>query len=359
MRLADIAHGRENNFKLVRLIAAFAVLVTHSFAIATGERQAEPLRSWLGMTIGDFAVDAFFVTSGFLVTASLARRRSTVEFIAARVLRVYPALVVMLLLTVFIVGPVATRLSVRDYLFNRHTFAYFAINATMIFDVRYVLPGVFESNAYRSAVNGSLWSMPWELRMYALLLGFWLLARSADGLRDRQRDRLILLACGASALAHFWIYYVTGASSDPVRLLFMFFVGASYYVLRRWIPISGPLAIGGAVALALSLFDRDTFFITYNVTLAYLLLWIAYVPAGVIRRFNALGDYSYGMYIYAFPVQQMTSFVSPGISVTNMILASGTITLVLAIASWHVIEARALALKDRFSLESTAIKRWD
>jgi peptidoglycan/LPS O-acetylase OafA/YrhL len=111
MRLIEAAQGKDNNFNLIRLIAALAVLVTHSFAIATGNPELEPLRGWLGMTIGDFAVDAFFITSGFLVTASLARRQSGLEFVCARVLRIYPALLVMVALTVFVVGPLLSRLS--------------------------------------------------------------------------------------------------------------------------------------------------------------------------------------------------------------------------------------------------------
>jgi peptidoglycan/LPS O-acetylase OafA/YrhL len=356
MRLADVAHGKDNNFKLLRLIAAFAVLITHSFAIATGERQSEPLRTWLGMTIGDFAVDAFFVTSGFLVTASLARRQSAAEFLAARVLRVYPALLVMLALTVFVVGPMVTRVPVSEYLSSRHTFAYFLINATMIFDVRYVLPGVFEDNVYRSAVNGSLWSMPWELRMYVLLLSVWLLAKRARSLGAKVWAQLTVAIWVAAAVAHAAIYFTTGAVSDPVRLLFMFFTGASYYVARRFIALSGPLAAAAMAALALSLMDRNAFFVTYNVTLGYLLLWLAYVPGGAIRTFNLVGDYSYGTYIYAFPVQQIVSLLLPGISATGMIAASGTFTLLLAVISWHLIEDRALSLKNKLTERSQQLR---
>ena len=99
MKLSDFTSGRDNNFNLIRIIAALAVLVTHSFALATGTSAAEPFQKTLGMTIGSIAVDIFFITSGFLVTGSLLTRKSFIDFIEfvwARVLRIFPALLVML-----------------------------------------------------------------------------------------------------------------------------------------------------------------------------------------------------------------------------------------------------------------------
>lgn len=86
MRLSNFTQGKDNNFNLIRMIAALAVLVTHSFALAIGTQDAEPFRQSLGMTMGAIAVDVFFVTSGFLVTASLLTRQNTIEFIWARAL---------------------------------------------------------------------------------------------------------------------------------------------------------------------------------------------------------------------------------------------------------------------------------
>src|SRR4051812_37415672 len=99
--LAELVRGRDNNFNVIRLMAAFAVLVTHSFGMTTG---SEPLRSSLGLTWGVIAVNVFFLTSGFLVTSSLLGRNSALDFIWARVLRIYPALWLMLALTVLGLG---------------------------------------------------------------------------------------------------------------------------------------------------------------------------------------------------------------------------------------------------------------
>ena len=349
MRLIEAAHGKDNNFNLMRLIAALAVLVTHSFAIATGDPKTEPLRGWLGMTLGDFAVDAFFITSGFLVTASLARRQSAIDFVCARALRVYPALLVMLGLTVLLLGTALSRLPAGEYLTHYGTFKYLAKCATLVFGIEYVLPGVFEGNPYKSAVNGSLWSMPWELRMYILLLLLWLMAKRFGGDRSAQWGRAVLVVFVAAAVAHVATHFLRPTTEHGLRLLFMFFTGAAYHVLRRHIVLSCRLVTAAIVALALALFRPEAFFVVYSVTIAYLLLWMAYAPTGFMRRFNLLGDYSYGTYIYAFPVQQLTAALIPGISVLTMILVSGAATLTLAIASWHLIESRSLDLKEQLS----------
>lgn len=147
MKLSYFTQGRDNNFNLIRFIASLSVLITHSFALALGTPGAEPFRKSLGMTIGEISVDVFFITSGFLVTASLLYRKNTIEFIWARFLRIFPALLVMLLLTVLVVGPVFTTLPLSNYLTHKDTFRYFAKCLTLFFGVEYTLPGVFNQNA--------------------------------------------------------------------------------------------------------------------------------------------------------------------------------------------------------------------
>lgn len=97
----------ENNFNLLRALAAFLVLFSHSYAL-TGSSSSEPLRMLLGMTFGSVAVDVFFVISGFLVCGSLLRRQSAIEFMKGRLLRIFPALLVMVGLTVLLLGPLVT-----------------------------------------------------------------------------------------------------------------------------------------------------------------------------------------------------------------------------------------------------------
>ena len=142
MRLSEYAVGRDNNFNLIRLVAALAVIVTHSVPVLGLPPDRGFSFDHLGLSLGDVAIDAFFVTSGFLVTGSLFNRGNLIAFLWARALRIYPALWVMLVLTVFGLAPALTSLTLPDYFAAPKTYEYFAKCSTLIGGVRWSLPGV-------------------------------------------------------------------------------------------------------------------------------------------------------------------------------------------------------------------------
>lgn len=109
------------------------------------------------------------------------------------------------------------------------------------------------------------------------------------------------------------------------------------------------------IVLVAAIGHRYVFFVVYTLFIAYLLFFLAYVPAGHIRKYNLLGDYSYGIYIYAFPVQQSVAALVPGVSVLNMILISFPVTVFLSALSWHLLERRALSLKGRLASDT---RKW-
>jgi peptidoglycan/LPS O-acetylase OafA/YrhL len=351
MKLSHYTQGRDNNFNLVRILAAFAVLVSHSYALTTGAGAGytEPLLEQIGMTLGSVAVDIFFVASGFLVCGSLLNRKSAVEFLWARVLRIYPALLVMVLLVVFGLGVYFTTLPLATYFSNVKTYAFLVKNSTLFAGILQKLPGVFAGNPFPNSVNGSLWSMPYEVRMYALLLVFWTAARLAKANRFRAFEYAVValaLATGVWKLTGFTVdQTMTSGTGQLVRLLFAFFSGAAFYVLKEHIELSRWVFLALLVALLASALDQRAFFVVYTLSLTYPLLYLAYVPAGWIRGYNRVGDYSYGVYIYAFPVQQSIAALIPGVSVLSMFLLSASITLTLAVLSWPLLERRALGLK--------------
>lgn len=346
MKLSICAQGRDNNFNFIRIVAALAVLVTHSFALAIGGENVEPFKKSLGMTMGDMAVDVFFITSGFLVTSSLLNRKSIVEFVLARALRIFPALWVMLILTVFVLGVGMTSLPVSAYLLNPKTYAYLAKCSTLFFGVVYNLPGVFYSNPYKNAVNGSLWSMPYEVHMYALLVLAWLALCITRKYRLKAfKLAIVSYAVYAGVCILFEHYSNPSSASLFMRLSFMFFSGAAFFVLKEYIVLSRPWFYFTVIALSLSVVYTYFFYVVYLLSIAYILLFLAYVPSGNIRKYNSLGDYSYGIYIYAFPVQQSVAALIPGVPVVGMILISGVISILLGVVSWHFLERRALGLK--------------
>lgn len=352
MRLSQVVQGRDNNFNLIRIAAALTVLVTHSFALSGGAAAGAPGRSRLGMSLGAIAVDVFFATSGFLVTASLMRRGSLRAFVRARVLRIYPANVVMVLLTVFGLGLVFTTRPWTDYLTSTTTLRYLERCATLFFGVSFRLPGVFAHNPYPDAVNGSLWTLPYELHMYALLAFVWFLctrfaSRSAH--KAFQYTLVAVTAVSAVLLVLNDLYNPAPRENGFLMLLCTFFSGATCFVMRERIVLSWSLFWPLAALLAASCIDKHLFFAVYLATLAYLVLVLAYLPGGAVRRYNRVGDYSYGTYIYAFPVQQSVAALVPGVSLAPMIALASGATLALAALSWHLIERPALELKEALS----------
>jgi peptidoglycan/LPS O-acetylase OafA/YrhL len=345
-KLPDLAVGRDNNFNLIRLTAALAVLIAHCIPLATGREANFRLGHYLGISLGTVAVDIFFITSGFLVTGSLLTNRNTIKFISARILRIYPALLVMLLLTTTILGTYFTHLQWADYLTSKETASYILKNSTLFTGVSLTLPGVFETNPHKGAVNGSLWTMPYEVWMYGALIFIWLAPRVIPRFRLRMFKAAIIALATSSLAAYIAMEPYGHSYYQPVRLFSMFFVGASYCVLRDRLRLTPAIFWLAVSALTISTLDKHVFHITYGLTLAYLLIYAAYVPAGRIRSFNQMGDYSYGIYIYAFPVQQSVAALLPGISIEGMLLTSLSATVALASLSWHLVEKPALAMKS-------------
>jgi len=363
MKLSNFTQGRDNNFNLIRIIAALAVLITHSFALSMGSGEEEPFRKSLDMTMGSVAVDVFFVTSGFLVTSSLFTRQSTIEFVWARVLRIYPALLIMLFLTVFGLGVFFTTLPLTTYLTDANTYFYLIKCATLISGIAFDLPGVFEGNPFKNQVNASLWTMPYEVRMYAFLAITWISLRYIK--RDRLKTFELIIISSAIVAGIFIIARDFLPSFFPqkghfAQLFFMFFSGASFYVLKEYITLSRSTFWIFVIALLMTaIADKHAFFLVYTLTIAYILFYVAYVPSGRIRKYNLVGDYSYGVYIYAFPIQQSVAALIPGVSVLTMIFISAIATLFFAAVSWHLIERRALNLKGLYVGHTRRIFRFE
>lgn len=343
--LGQVAHGRDNNFNLLRMLAAMAVLVSHSFPLVHGLGTPEPLNR-VGYSLGGVAVDVFFVTSGFLVTASLLRLERLPAFFRARALRIFPALLVMVPILVFLYGPVFTTLSLDDYFTHSKTWKFLAKNITLLAGFRRDLPGVFDHAPFPETVNGSLWTMPLEVRCYlAVALLWWALSR----LRARRTGFAWVVLAATIA---FWLMFqlaLRGAADHwhAFRLFFMFFSGAALQVFRDRIPLHGGLAAAMVALLLATAWMPSAFFWVYPLVLGYVVLYAAYVPGGALRGYNRLGDYSYGIYIYAFPIQQALVASVPGIGVPALMAWSAAMTLACAVASWHWIEKPALAFKSR------------
>jgi peptidoglycan/LPS O-acetylase OafA/YrhL len=306
----------------------------------------------VGISLGTVAVDLFFITSGFLITNSLFRRRSLSEFIKARVLRIYPGLAVSLVISVFILGVLFTTRPISAYLTDLQTYKFLFINMVLFFGEEATLPGVFESLPWANTVNGSLWTLPFEVRAYALLVVTGLtLSYFEKKWKISFINRLYLLIPIIGMGIYLFDYFhtilpISYFGSEYARLLSMFFIGVAFYIYREKIVLSNKIFYSLIVLLIVSSINNQLFFVIYNCSLAYIVFYLAYVPKGVIRKFNAYGDYSYGIYIYAFPVQQAVLAINPKISLVSFFAISLIITFILAFISWHLVEKKALKLKN-------------
>jgi peptidoglycan/LPS O-acetylase OafA/YrhL len=304
---------------------------------------AEPLQSQLGFTLGTLSVFAFFAISGFLIARSYERQASVQRWLAARVLRIFPGLAVVLLLSAFVLGPLVTTLPLRAYFTDRATLEYVPRNLSLVWSSP-DLPGVFKDNPLAGMVNGSIWTLYWEFLCYGLVLvmGFVGAFRSWGPLIG------VLLVVGAGHIATI----LTPAGTLPASLeAFLYFTvpfgcGLAFYLCRSWLPLT-PWALPFLVAVAYA--ARFTFLDLPLLVLAlsYGVFLSAYLPKGWVRRYNRLGDYSYGVYIYGWPVQQtVVHFLGLTRPMTNFAVAV-LIVLALAWLSWNLIEHPALELLDR------------
>jgi peptidoglycan/LPS O-acetylase OafA/YrhL len=347
--LSEYAVGRDNNFNLIRLMAALSVLFSHSVAALGLPSSREFFFDHLGLSLAEMAVDVFFVTSGFLVAGSLVNRGDVIAFLWARALRIYPAIWVMLILTVFVLAPALTTLPLADYFASPKTHDYFVKCATLIGGVRYSLPGVFETNPLKSEFNGSLWTLPIELRLYCYLAAGWLVLAAAPAIRMRAMSVAApIVACAYLVLILRGRLFGAPFNAADTRI-FMFLYGTTLYLWRDRVPMSPGILFAALACLLIASVNEQAFFVVYVVSLAPLVLHLAYLPKGRVLAFNDWGDCSYGVYIYAFPIQQTLAFLFPGMPLIAMILVSAAITLGVAALSWTLIERRALALKGDFA----------
>lgn len=337
--LGQLASGRDNNLNLIRMLAASAVLVSHAWPLTYGAGVAEPLSRAFGHSLGTLSVYVFFLISGFLIAASFERRPRPLLFLKARALRLLPGLAVSLLLVALVMGPWVSELPPVAYLADPGTWRFLLANVTLVFP-QYTLPGVFESNPYPT-VEGSIWTLVHEAACYLLLL--------CAGLCGLLRGRGVLLLC--ALYATIWILVLAHPGLAPGRLRSLltlslpFFVGMLGWLGRYRLPLPalGWAALGlGGVWLLLR--ATPAAFPALILFLGAATAWLAYAPGGALRRYNRLGDYSYGTYVYAFPIQGLVMWAwAPATPLLHIALAL-PLTLILAVLSWHLVEEPALGL---------------
>lgn len=353
VKAKDEGRKELNNFDFLRFAAASLVILHHSYSLLA---KPEPLYSITGVfSFGDFAVGVFFVISGFLITASFERCKAITPFVLSRFLRMWPALFAACCFAVFVIGPLNTKWALSDYFKSPETWSYFK-NLTLI-DLQWGLPAVFIDNPFKNVTNGSLWTLPIEVTMYGVtlclgLLGFYrfrfsVLAIFAIVLALQMQ----LLSCpNPAALTMHWFPGWAGET----RFSTLYLGGAVLYLFRDCFKFSWQMALVCLILFAGS-FHTPVFNPIMFLTLPYLVLFCAYASIPYINKWGRFGDFSYGLYVYAFPIQQtIIHFTGGKISVCRHFVLSFLFTLAAAVLSYHLLEHPCLKLKGRLKRKAPA-----
>jgi peptidoglycan/LPS O-acetylase OafA/YrhL len=330
--------ARRNNFDALRLVAALSVVFSHSFLVAEGSEANEPF-VWLSgnqCILGLVGVFVFFVISGYLVTESWCRRPLPGQFALRRGLRVYPGLMVNVALSALLLGPLVTSLPLGAY-FSSPELRDFLIKAVTLNPGPLGLPGVlFADNAVGLHINGSLWTLRYEIMMYLMIvmLGMARLLRLSTC--------LVLTALGMAAVYFEHALTPLGDFGEWAWFLGFFGAGMTLSFLRDRLVFDWRGALVAAVALVI--FTRIGHLIMlFPLAGAYLAIWFARRYDRWLDYSRYCGDLSYGVYIYGWPAEQLVMWLSGGRAVWwQVFFGSLALALPMAWLSWHGIEKWAL-----------------
>ncbi|MCR6672055.1 acyltransferase [Devosia ginsengisoli] len=333
---------RLNNFALVRLLLAFAVIASHTPLLLTGDISSEPgLMLWGTLRLGQMAVDGFFLVSGYLIAQSFENSSTIGVYLWKRVLRIYPAFLVAAAFTVVVVAPLAGVPFTEPVEFIRQLAGALVLS-------RPVAEGAFQGVGFGD-LNAPLWTIAYEFRCYVLLglIGYLGLLRNTRFVAAVAAVFLALTATGlVPRIGVPYISMLTGALDDNIRLCGYFLTGTSFYLFRRSIDYSHALAAVAAVALFGLLFVPWLADPALALLGGYIVFWFAFKAPVLWLSTRIREDLSYGIYLYAWPVQCVLIYYHVATTEWAVTLIATLGSAVLALLSWRLIEKPALSLKS-------------
>lgn len=324
-----------NNFNLLRLIFAVLVILGHSPELSDGNPSRELLTQiFHTVSFNAVGVYGFFLLSGYLIVQSWLARPKIFHFLSNRVLRIVPGFVVASLVCALIVGPLAA--DPHQY-FSNFWIGGFVKNLFLLGAPK--VPEVFRGTPY-PAVNGSMWTIPLEFKCYLLVLVF--------GVTGALNRRIIWLAVTLVLLANLAAQQVLHTSDHPIiKLSTFFFVGGCFRLYQSEISYQKAPACLLGIILIVCMFFVQSAEIALAAAGGYLLFYFALTSSEVLSKFNKMPDVSYGVYLYAWPIQKLLLWHLPSMSPWLLFAISTVASLILGAASWYAVEKPFLAMKDR------------
>ena len=286
-------------------------------------------------------VPAFFALSGFLVAGSALRLRSTTTFLGFRALRIFPALFVEVTLSALVLGPLFTTLPLSNYLSDPQFFRYFG---NIVGWVTFSLPGVFESSK-QPIVNGNLWTLPSELDCYVITA----VLMSSRIIYKRSSVTMLVLLVTAIFIFLNCVsdFGVTRWQFAGHTVTYYFFIGLIFFLWKDQIPLRYDLFAIFAIASYVLLYSRHTVYLAPPFVV-YCTVFLGVVGLPELKWLKSR-DYSYGIYLYGYPIIQATLCIAPPLRgyAVEVGVISLTATVLFAALSWTFIEKPALRLKKR------------
>jgi peptidoglycan/LPS O-acetylase OafA/YrhL len=344
----SLSGNRPAGFDYLRLILALSIIVWHSVLICYGP--AAEIYFWSGPprpAIGCL-LPAFFALSGFLVAGSL-ERNALPEFLTLRIVRIFPALTVEVFLSAILLGPLLTTVGWREY-FSNPEFFYYLLN--VFGNIHYFLPGVFADNPTPSYVNAQLWSVPIELGCYVTL------AIASICRMTTQKYRLFLTTLAVVMVLTFLPQL--GFSELPPfgpngkLLIISFLFGVAHYAMRCEIKYCWPLFALSIVAYWV-LFLNQSFVYLSALPLSYATIFLGLQNPPRSKPIRG-ADYSYGAYLYGFPLQQTVCYLFPSTRVWYVNALSGVaLALIAGYLSWTFVESKVIG-RRKFAVGFVALQ---
>lgn len=326
--------GRENNFNLLRFIFASLVIVSHVPELIYGNRSNELLTQIFStMSFGELAVDSFFIISGYLIVMSWFNNPSFLKFLSSRVLRIVPGFVIASLVCALIIGPIYG----QENYWQKFDYVYYAKS---LLQLKYpnIPPTFFGSN--HPYVNGSMWTIAYEFKCYLVVLLF--------GMTSGFRHKWLWLAVGLTITLIYTLNELSvlnlASWKEYFRLSMLFFLGGIYYLHGEKILKQKKYTPFAACALIAFMFVPALCEIAVGIFLGFLLLEFA-LYGKVFAVFNKLPDVSYGIYLYAWPINKIVLWHFPAINAFICILLVFFVSIVAGLLSWYSVERPALRLK--------------
>lgn len=348
--------NKNNNFDFLRFLFAIFVVISHAYPLSGGTEKTQWIYEITNgqVVIASIGLNGFFVISGFFIFQSLQRSKSVISYFKKRFLRLFPGLFMVLLLTILLVPFVYQG---NTSLYKNLDFYTYLPNNMSLYNFQSSIKGVFSTHNYHS-INGSLWTLRYEFSLYIALVFLWFFRKQLRTIKT-----ILILAFTILIVTHTFFLHrfsessILGMRGYDIINFGAFFVFGSLLAsfkfdnikdrsLRFFIP-----AIVLLLLIIMASIHFNVYLYTKHIAFSLLILVLGYLPLSFFSTFGKIGDMSYGIYIYSFPIQQTLKHYF-NLDLYSFLFWSIFISIVFGYLSWHLIEKQALMYKNISILSS-------